>query len=41
MAAKKKVEKDNVQVITDNVWFYLHFFIWLILIASFGLIAEA
>lgn len=39
--AVKKVEKDNVAVLIDNVWFYLFFFICLIMIASFGLIAEA
>lgn len=40
MPAKTK-EKDNVSVLFDNIVFYAFFFFWLILIASFGLIAES
>ena len=39
--AEAKKQKDNIQVLFDNVIFYLQFFIWLILIASFGIIAES
>lgn len=35
------MEKDKVSVLFDNVIFYLIFFASLLLIASFGLIAEA
>ena len=38
MAAEKK---DNVQVTFENIIFYAIFFLCLLLIASFGLIAEA
>ena len=38
MATKKK---DNVEVSFDNIIFYATFFLCLLLIASFGLIAEA
>lgn len=31
---------SQVKVFLSNTLFYLHFFIWLILIASFGIIAE-
>ena len=39
--AVAKQEKDNVQVLFENIIFYLIFFVCLILIASFGLIAES
>ena len=39
--AAKKIEKDNVTVLFDNIIFYAIFFLTLLLIASFGLIAEA
>lgn len=29
-----------IKVFMNNVLFYLHFFFWLILIASFGIVAE-
>lgn len=38
MAAAKK---DNVQVSFENIIFYAVFFLCLLMIASFGLIAEA
>lgn len=41
MAKPKKVEKTDVDVLFDNVVFYSIFFICLLLIASFGIIAEA
>ena len=33
--------KDNVSILMENIVFYAIFFIILLLIASFGLIAEA
>ncbi len=39
--AKDPKNKDTVDVLFDNVVFYLTFFICVLLIASFGLIAEA
>lgn len=38
---KKKAEKSNVTVLWENIFFYGIFFVCLLLIASFGLIAEA
>ncbi len=40
MAEAKKV-KTNVDVLFDNIIFYVIFFVSLLLIASFGIIAEA
>ncbi len=40
MAEAKKV-KNNVDVLFDNIIFYVIFFVSLLLIASFGIIAEA
>ncbi len=40
MAEAKKV-KTNVDVLFDNIIFYVMFFVSLLLIASFGIIAEA
>lgn len=39
--AKAKVVKDNVTVVFENIIFYTIFFVILMLIASFGLIAES
>jgi len=36
-----KQKKDDIQVLFENIIFYAIFFICLILIASFGLIAES
>jgi hypothetical protein len=41
MSAPAKKEKTNVDVLFENIWFYLIFFLCLLLIASFGIIAEA
>ncbi len=35
------MSKDNVSVLFENIVFYLIFFFSLLLIASFGIIAEA
>lgn len=40
MAKEEKI-KTKVDVLFDNVIFYLIFFICLLLISSFGIIAEA
>ncbi|MBI1859163.1 MAG: hypothetical protein HYR97_08650 [Candidatus Melainabacteria bacterium] len=35
------VKKESpIKLVYSFVFFYLHFFIWLLLIASFGIIAE-
>jgi|GEM_PF-3082697 len=41
MAEAAKTEKTNVDVLFDNIVFYVIFFACLLLIASFGIIAEA
>jgi hypothetical protein len=43
MAGKQQQGKQNdfVSFILKNLWFYLFYFAVLLLIASFGLIAEA
>lgn len=41
MPKAKAPEKTSVDVLFDNVIFYAVFFICLLLIASFGIIAEA
>lgn len=39
--AKRVGEKEEVSLFVRTVWFYSAFFFLLILIASFGLIAES
>ncbi len=39
--AEAKGTKNNVDVLFDNIVFYVIFFVSLLLIASFGIIAEA
>jgi hypothetical protein len=41
MSSPTKKEKTRVDVLFDNLAFYLIFFLCLLLIASFGIIAEA
>ncbi len=41
MAESAIKEKTNVDVLFNNIVFYLIFFVCLLLIASFGIIAEA
>ncbi len=41
MAEAAKQARTNVDVLFDNIVFYLIFFVCLLLIASFGIIAEA
>lgn len=33
-------DTSQVRVFMYNVFFYLHFFVWLVLIACFGIVAE-
>lgn len=39
--AKRIGEKEEVSLLVRTIWFYAVFFFLLILIASFGLIAES
>ncbi len=41
MAVQKAPVKDSIEVLVDNIVFYAFFFVCLVVIASFGLIAEA
>lgn len=41
MAENTEVEKSDISLFLKNVWFFLFYFMLLLMIASFGLVAEA